>query len=392
MINPSQKLSQVSTYYFAKKLAEIDQMNKQNDIKVINLGIGSPDIMPHKDVISTLQNDANKHDAHPYQSYKGMLRLRQAFTSWYKFNFDVNIDPETEILPLMGSKEGVMHISMAFLDRGDQVLVPNPGYPAYGMCTKLAGATEVDMPLMEDLGWRPDLDKLAGMDLSKVKLMWLNYPNMPTGAKVNKAFFDEVIAFAKAYNIMVCHDNPYAFILNTDPISILGSDPSKEHSLELTSLSKFYNMSGWRVGAVSAHAQVIEHILTFKSNMDSGMFRPIQEAAITALSLSNDWFDTLNLEYKRRKTIAAQIMNLLGLTFDIDSAGLFIWGKIRDNTDAIAKADAILYGAKVFITPGTIFGSQGSRHLRISLCSSTSSLSEALDRISHFVSSQHQAS
>ncbi len=385
IISPSHKLSDVTTYYFARKLAEIDGMNKDGQPTVLNLGIGSPDLLPAPSVLAHLKADLDKVGAHKYQSYKGLLTLRQAYADWYRRYFDVEINAEIEILPLMGSKEGIMHISMAFLDAGDEVLVPNPGYPSYGMCTKLAGATPIDMPLTYELDWKPDLDALEQRDLSKVKLMWLNYPNMPTGAKADRKFFDRLVAFAERQNILLCHDNPYVFILNDHPTSILQADPEKKYSLELTSLSKCYNMAGWRVGALASNKEVIDTVMTFKSNMDSGMFRPLQAAAIEALSLGDEWIASLNNAYKARKKIAVQIMDALGLTYDMDGASLFLWGKLPKEQVAETFADDILYGARVFLTPGSVFGSHGNHYLRISLCSTEDELRQASDRIHEFL-------
>jgi LL-diaminopimelate aminotransferase len=385
IISPSHRMSEVTTYYFARKLAEIEVMNKTNELQVLNLGIGSPDMLPPAEVMSILTDDIVKRDAHKYQSYKGLLSLRQAFADWYGRHFGVGVDPASEILPLIGSKEGIMHISMAFLNPNDQVLVPNPGYPSYTTCTRLAGGTVVEMPLEENLGWQPDIERLEDTDLSKVKMMWLNYPNMPTGAKADITFFDRVMRFVAKHKILVCHDNPYVFILNDQPISILQADPDKQYTLELTSLSKNYNMAGWRIGAVTSSKEIIDTIMTFKSNMDSGMFRPLQAAAIQALNTSDHWIETLNSAYTKRKLIAAKIMDALDLSYDMNCATLFLWGKIKSEHDGISLADEILYGAKVFITPGSIFGSNGDKYLRISLCSNETELEEALDRIQTFL-------
>lgn len=382
MIAPAQRLSDVTTYYFARKLAEIDVMNHDGGPEVLNLGIGSPDLLPPNIVMESLQSALKTPDAHKYQSYKGIPALRNAFVGWYKDQFDVNVQPDTQILPLMGSKEGVMHISMSFLNPGDEVLVPNPGYPSYAMCTRLAGGIPIDMPLVENLGWKPDLEALAKKDLTKVKIMWINYPNMPTGARADLKFFNDLVVFAKQHNILICHDNPYTFILNDHPISIFNAIGSDECALELVSLSKCYNMAGWRVGAVIGAKPYIDTILTFKSNMDSGMFRPVQEAAAVALGLGADWTENLNKQYQKRKNAACDIMDFLGLKHDKKGAGLFVWGKI-DNPifDAESLSNKILYDARVFITPGHIFGSQGDRYLRISLCSPEKEMRSAQERI-----------
>jgi aspartate/methionine/tyrosine aminotransferase len=382
MIAPADRLNDVTTYYFAQKLAEIDNMNKDGGPIVLNLGIGSPDLMPPAVVMDTLTKALTSKDAHKYQSYKGIPSLRKAFSIWYKNHFDIDINPDTQILPLIGSKEGVMHASMSFLNPGDEVLVPDPGYPSYGMCTRLAGGIPVSMPLIEKLGWKPDLTALSKKDLSKVKLMWLNYPNMPTGAKADVTFFNELIAFAKENNILVCHDNPYTFILNDHPLSIFNADGADQCCIELVSLSKCYNMAGWRVGAFIGAKPYIDTIMTFKSNMDSGMFKPVQEAAATALTLGKDWIDDLNHKYQCRKEAACDIMRTLNLEFDSNGAGLFVWGKINQtNLDAESLANKILYENRVFITPGHIFGDQGSNYLRISLCSPIEDMEAALYRI-----------
>ncbi len=382
IIPASKRLEGVTTYYFARKLAEIDQMNKDGKAEVINLGIGSPDLNPPNVVMDKLKSVLQAHDAHKYQSYKGIATLRSAFSNWYQRYFDVGVDPNTDILPLIGSKEGVMHVSMSFLNPGDQVLVPDPGYPSYSMCTTLAGGIPISMPLVESLGWKPDLQALDNLDLSKVKLMWLNYPNMPTGAKADLEFFNEVVALAKKHQILVCHDNPYAFILNDHPISILNAEGAIDCCIELVSLSKCYNMAGWRVGAVVGAKPYIDTIMTFKSNMDSGMFKPIQEAAAIALDLGQEWIDSLNAEYVLRKQAAIEIMETLGLDCDKEGAGLFVWGKIKDESqDSETFSNQILTKSRVFITPGHIFGKLGNQYLRISLCSPVSEMEAALYRI-----------
>jgi aspartate/methionine/tyrosine aminotransferase len=382
MISAAKRLDDVTTYYFARKLAEIDSMNKDGGKQVLNLGIGSPDLMPPQIVIDTLCQALSLPDAHKYQSYKGIPNLRKAFSGWYKNHFDVEVNPETQILPLIGSKEGVMHASMSFINPGDQVLVPDPGYPSYSMCTRLAGGIPIPMSLEEKLGWKPDLSKLRERDLSKVKLMWINYPNMPTGAKADVRFFTELVAFAKEYNILICHDNPYTFILNDHPLSIFNVSGAEECAIELVSLSKCYNMAGWRVGAFIGSKPYIDTIMTFKSNMDSGMFKPVQEAAAVALSLGKEWIEDLNEKYLERKEAACEIMLELDLEFDTDGAGLFVWGKIKENNlDSETLTNQILYDSRVFITPGHIFGANGDKYLRISLCSSKDDIKLALQRI-----------
>lgn len=382
IISAANKLNDVTTYYFARKLAEIDAMSYDGGAYVLNLGIGSPDLKPPTSVTDKLVETLAQEDAHKYQSYKGILSLRSAFSSWYGQHFGYHPDPNTQILPLIGSKEGVMHVSMSFLNPVDEVLVPNPGYPSYGMCTKLAGGIAIDMPLLENLGWKPDLDALEKRDLGKVKLMWINYPNMPTGAKADLDFFDKLVHFARKHQILICHDNPYAFILNDHPLCIFNVAGAEDCAIELVSLSKCYNMAGWRVGAVVGAKPYIDTIMTFKSNMDSGMFKPIQEAAVVALNLGQDWINTLNAEYAVRKKVACDILSLLGCSFKEDGAGLFIWGKIpKQAGDSETLANKLLYDTRVFITPGHIFGSQGDQYLRISLCSPVEDMQAALYRI-----------
>ncbi|NNF32838.1 MAG: aminotransferase class I/II-fold pyridoxal phosphate-dependent enzyme [Saprospiraceae bacterium] len=382
IIPEAHRLSKVKTYYFARKLAEIDQMNQDGNVPVINLGIGSPDINPPASVVNAIQEASDLPGVNKYQSYRGIPELRAAFSNWYKRHFQVEMDDHSEILPLIGSKEGIMHISMAFLNPGDQVLVPNPGYPAYTAVSEICQAEIRHYDLKEKNNWLPDLEALEAQDLSKVKIMWINYPHMPTGATATIAFFEKVVAFAKRNDILICHDNPYTFILNNDPVSIMQVEGAKEVALELTSLSKNYNMAGWRVGAVAGHADLINSILKFKSNMDSGMHKPIQLAAVEALNLTNEWHQQLNTQYEERRNYAWKIMDLVGCSYDKNASGLFIWGRIPDDVDhAETLSDAYLYDARVFITPGHIFGSIGEKYLRISLCADLDALTEAHDRI-----------
>ena len=381
MIETAKRLEGIGTYYFADKLAQIRRMNEAGD-QVINLGIGSPDMLPPAAVMERLKEAVHEPEANMYQSYRSLPALRGAFADWYRVHFRANVNPETEILPLIGSKEGIMHIAMTFLGPGDQALVPDPGYPAYASATKLAGAESVLYPLEQDLNWRPDLKALAERDLSAVKIMWINYPNMPTGAQADLDFFAELIAFAKAHDILICHDNPYAFILNEEPLSILEVDGAMEHALELSSLSKCYNMAGWRVGCLAGNAEYINAVLKFKSNMDSGMFKAVQEAAVIALQQGEDWFATLNEEYAKRKEWAQKIMVLLGCVYEVDTAGLFVWAEIPSfKASAEAYSEEILAQAKVFITPGMVFGEKGSKHLRISLCGDLVLFEEAHRRV-----------
>lgn len=382
IIQEADRLKKVSTYYFARKLAEIDQMNKDGNDQVINLGIGSPDINPPVSVIDRLKEATTITGVNKYQSYRGTPALRQAFTSWYDRHFGVSLNPDNEILPLIGSKEGIMHISMAFINPGDQVLVPDPGYPAYTAITEICQGEVVKYELSSDNNWLPDLRKLEDKDLSRIKIMWINYPHMPTGAKATIKFFEEIIAFGKSHNILICHDNPYTFILNDDPISLMQVEGAQEVALELTSLSKNYNMAGWRVGAVAGQADYLNSILKFKSNMDSGMFRAVQEAAIEALNQGQEWHDELNAQYLERREMAWKIMDLIGCEYDKEASGLFVWGSIpQEVEEAEELSDSYLYDARVFITPGHIFGDAGKKYLRISLCADMDALEEAHDRI-----------
>ncbi|MEE9439600.1 MAG: aminotransferase class I/II-fold pyridoxal phosphate-dependent enzyme [Saprospiraceae bacterium] len=381
-ITQADRLNSVSTYYFAKKLAEIDQMNKINDIQVINLGIGSPDLPPPPSVIDTLRSSALLADVNKYQSYRGIPQLRKAFSTWYQRHFNINIDAEKEILPLIGSKEGIMHIHMGIINPGDIVLVPDPGYPAYAVTAKLAGATVLKYNLLKENNWLPDFHELEKMDLKNVKIMWLNYPHMPTGAKANLAFYKKIVAFGLRHNIIIAHDNPYAFILNDKPISIFEVKGSKDCCLELVSLSKCYNMSGWRIGALIANKQLINVVLKFKSNMDSGMYKPLQLAAIKALEMDQSWTDQLNEKYNKRRVVARTIMTHLDCQYQENSAGLFVWGKVNTSiNNTLQYCDTILQNSKVFITPGEVFGKNGKRYIRMSLCNTVQVLNEALERI-----------
>ncbi len=382
IIKPADRLGGVKTYYFAIKLAEIDRINKESPIKVINLGIGSPDLLPPQESIDRLNAASKDRNAHQYQPYRSILSLRQAFAQWYQTHFEVKLQAETEILPLIGSKEGIMHISMAFINPGDQVLIPDPGYPAYAAITELCQGEIIKYPLTEEQNWWPDVKALSRLDLSAVKMMWINYPHMPTGAKGDLTLLHELVDFAKKHKILLCHDNPYTFILNDKPLSIFQVDGAKDVALELTSLSKNYNMSGWRIGSLAGRSDYIDTVLTFKSNMDSGMYKPIQEGAIEALQLDDSWFKSLNDIYARRKKIAHRIMDSLRCTYDPESAGLFVWGKIPAQVENAEKlCDQILLDSKVFITPGHIFGDMGNRYIRISLCADEETLDQALKRI-----------
>ncbi|HUH17702.1 pyridoxal phosphate-dependent aminotransferase [Albibacterium sp.] len=375
------RLQHTEEYYFSKKLSQIAELNK-NGIQVLNLGIGSPDLKPPAIVIDTLIEESKNPHNHAYQKYNGIPALRNAISTWYDREYSVSLNPETEILPLMGSKEGIMHICMTYLQPGDEALVPNPGYPSYLSAVRLSGATPISYELKEEENWLPDLAALSKSDLSRVKLMWINYPHMPSGAKANRELFQELIAFAKENQILLCHDNPYSFILNDEQISILSIPGSKDVAIELNSFSKTFNMAGWRIGMLLGAAERISEVLRFKSNMDSGMFYPLQMAASKALSLNKDWYTELNQVYRKRREKVYELLDLLNCTYDKNQVGMFMWAKIADkHQDSYALADEILDKSRVFITPGGIFGSQGIKHIRISLCAPESVFTEAIKRI-----------
>ncbi|MET7000912.1 pyridoxal phosphate-dependent aminotransferase [Chitinophaga defluvii] len=380
-IQVAKRLQHTEEYYFSKKLREIDEMNKAG-AQVINLGIGSPDLPPHPSVVAALHENALLPNTHAYQGYKGIPALRQAMANWYQHFYQVTLNPDTEVLPLIGSKEGIMHICMTYLQEGDVALIPNPGYPTYRSAVQLSGATIAEYDLEEKNGWLPDLEALAKTDLSKVKLMWVNYPHMPTGARVNKTFAKALIAFAKQHQILICHDNPYSFILNEHPESLLQVEGAKDVVLELNSLSKSSNMAGWRVGMLCGKAEWINEVLRFKSNMDSGMFQPVQMAAVKALELGKEWYEELNAIYTGRREKVFALLQLLGCTFSKDQVGLFVWAKIPAGyTDGFALSDEVLQKAHVFITPGGIFGSNGNGYIRVSLCKDEKVFEEAIQRI-----------
>ncbi len=385
MIQPANRISEVKEYYFSKKLREIDEMRQQG-IDVINLGIGNPDRSPSEVVLEELNAASANEGNHGYQSYIGIPELRNAFSAWYQKHFKVEIDPAKEILPLMGSKEGIMHISMAFLNKGDKVLVPNPGYPTYASVSNLVEADIVNYHLKEELNWQPDFEALEKMDLSQVKLMWVNYPNMPTGANATLELFEKLVAFGKKHEILICNDNPYSFILNDNPLSIFRIEGAKEIAIELNSLSKSHNMAGWRIGMVAANSTFIQYILRVKSNMDSGMFKPLQLAATKALSLEKEWYNEVNKEYLIRRELVWEIMDILNCKYDKNQSGMFIWAKVPETiTSAVDLSDKILNKAHVFITPGTIFGKQGEQYIRISLCSKQEVLKESITRIKNSI-------
>lgn len=380
-IQVAKRLQHTEEYYFSKKLREIDEMNKAG-AQVINLGIGSPDLPPHPDVIKELHAQAALPNTHGYQNYKGAPVLRQAMADWYARYYQVHLDPNSQILPLIGSKEGIVHICMTYLQEGDEVLIPNPGYPAYSSAVRITGATAIPYTLSADNNWLLDFNELEKLDLSKVKLMWINYPHMPTGALANKAFFERVIAFGKKHTILICHDNPYSFILNDSPESIMSVEGALDTAIELNSLSKSSNMAGWRIGMLIANETRIEEILRFKSNMDSGMFLPLQLAAAKALNLDTSWYTKLNEEYAERRKKVFEIMDLLDCQYSLDQVGLFVWAQIPSTySDCYALSDKVLYDAKVFITPGGIFGTAGEQFIRISLCANQDTLDKAIIRI-----------
>jgi LL-diaminopimelate aminotransferase len=380
-ITVSERLNGIGEYYFSQKLREIDELNKQGK-NVINLGIGSPDLPPHPDVIKVLQEEAAKPNTHAYQNYKGSPVLRTAIAGFYKTWYGVDLNADTEVLPLIGSKEGIMHICMTYLNKGDEVLIPNPGYPTYSSAVKLAGGRCVEFDLKEENNWEPDFDALEKTDLSRVKLMWINYPEMPTGRQASVELFEKIIAFGKKHNILICHDNPYSFILNEQPISLLSVEGAKEVAIELNSLSKASNMAGWRVGMLAGAKERIDEVLRFKSNMDSGMFLPVQLAAAKALSLDKEWYQELNIVYAERRKYVFQLLKKLNCSFDESQAGLFVWAKIPgEYKDGYELSDDILYNKNVFLTPGGIFGNNGNGYIRVSLCAKKEVLKEALERI-----------
>jgi len=380
-VRPAERISQVTEYYFSKKRKEIELM-RETGLDVIDLGIGSPDRPPSAAVIETLHANALKAGNHGYQSYIGIPALRNGFSKWYKKYFDVELDPSGEILPLIGSKEGIMHISMAFLDSGDEVLVPDPGYPAYAAATKLSGGKVRYYDLTEENGWLPELDKIEASGVENVKIMWINYPNMPTGKRASKDDLRKIIDFARRHNILLCNDNPYSFILNDNRVSLLSVEGSKEIAIELNSLSKSHNMAGWRIGMVAGNSEYINAILKVKSNMDSGMFQPLQAAAVEAMDAPDSWYEVVNDAYRKRRKIAEDIMNYIGCTFDPKQSGLFLWGKIPSFYKGSEEvSDFLLNKANVFITPGFIFGKNGNNYIRISLCSTEEVLTKASNRI-----------
>ena len=382
MITPAKRLETVQEYYFSRKLKEVAEMNAKG-LDVISLGIGSPDMPPSENTIKKLCETAPLPNVHGYQPYVGIPELRQGFADFYKRWYNVELNPATEIQPLIGSKEGILHVTLAFVNPGEKVLVPNPGYPTYSSLSTLLGAEVVYYDLKEDQNWQPDFEALENMDLTDVKLMWVNYPNMPTGANASVELLEKLVAFAKKHNIVVVNDNPYSLILNRKPLSIMQIEGAKDCCIEFNSMSKSHNMPGWRVGMIAANPTFIQWILKVKSNIDSGMFRPLQLAAAEALHNEESWHEAMNIDlYGKRRAVAEQIMDILGCTYDKNQVGMFVWGKIPAQLNDVEElTEKILHEARVFITPGFIFGSNGARYIRISLCATEEKLKEALERV-----------
>lgn len=379
-IKTAQRLQQVEEYYFSRKLKEINQLRQQG-VDIINLGIGSPDQPPDDETIEALVSESRKPGNHAYQPYSGIPELRLAFVSWYQKYFGVSLHANSEVLPLMGSKEGIMHISMAFLNPGEEVLVPNPGYPAYASIARLLGTGVQTYELKETTGWLPDFNDLEKRDLSKVKIMWANYPHMPTGARASKGLFEQLIAFGLKHEILIVNDNPYSFILNEVPLSILHVEGAKEIAMELNSMSKSHNMAGWRIGMLAGRADYIQAVLQVKSNMDSGMFKPLQLAAAKALESDSSWYEALNAIYRRRRTFAFSLLDHIGCTYNPNQVGMFVWARIPDTfVNAEQFSELILHENNIFITPGFIFGSAGNLYVRVSLCATEERLKEACEQ------------
>lgn len=379
MVEPANRLSAVSEYYFSQKLREVASM-KSKGIDVINMGIGSPDLPPHPSVIQALNESSLLENSHGYQNYQGTPALRRAMADFYGDYYRVQLDYDQEILPMMGSKEAIFHISMAFLNPGDRVLIPNPGYPTYTSVSKLVGAEIVYYDLNPEQAWLPDFEQLEKLALQKVKLMWINYPHMPTGAKADRNTFEKLVRFAQRHEILLVNDNPYSFILNNQSISILAVEGSKSHCLELNSLSKSHNMPGWRVGMLCGHQQYLQQVIRVKSNMDSGMFLGIQQGAIAALQLDPIWFVKLNRKYSRRRELVWEIVDLIGAIYDKESSGMFVWARLPPEKDSKEYVDRLLKEKHIFIAPGDIFGSNGQGYIRFSLCVKEKQIQEALIR------------
>lgn len=380
-ITPANRVSDIKEYYFSKKLKEVAKLNSEG-ADIISLGIGGPDCAPSEVVIETLQKEAAKPGNHSYQSYIGLPELREAFAKWYKEKYNVTLDPNSEILPLIGSKEGILHVSLAFLNPGDGVLVPDPGYPTYTSVSRLLGAQIYKYDLKEENDWLPDFEALEKLPLDKIKLMWVNYPHMPTGREADMETFKKLVEFGKKHGIVIAHDNPYSFILNKEPKSILQIEGAKDIVVEMNSLSKSHNMAGWRVAMAASNPEFISWILKVKSNIDSGQFKPVMLAAAEALKLSDNWYEELFEVYSERRKLAEEMMNVLECSFDPSQKGLFLWGKVPKNIESGEQlADELLYKAKVFVTPGFIFGDNGKDYIRISLCANPEKMKEALKRI-----------
>lgn len=380
-ITPADRVLEVKEYYFSRRLREIAELNAKG-ADIISLGIGGPDRPPHHDVISTLTEEASQPGNHSYQPYVGLPALRKAMADWYKKWYNVTLDPDTEIQPLIGSKEGILHVSLTFLNPGDGVLVPNPGYPTYSSVSRLAQAEIFNYDLTEENGWMPDFEAIERLPLDRIKLMWINYPHMPTGTPATMQLFERIIEFGKKHNIVIAHDNPYSFILNDKPLSLLKVDGAKDIAIEMNSMSKSHNMAGWRVGMLASNPTFINWILKVKSNIDSGQFKPLMLAAAKGFALGKEWYDEVNAVYASRRKVAEEIMTALGCRFDPAQSGLFLWGRIPESYGSSEElADKVLYDASVFITPGFIFGSNGDRYIRISLCATEEKMRLALDRI-----------
>ena len=392
-IQPAQRLSNVNEYYFSRKLKQIAQLNAEGR-DIISLGIGSPDMPPSHETIDTLCDNARLPGAHGYQPTTGIPELRNAMAEWYKRWYDVDLDPNTEIQPLIGSKEGILHVTLALVNPGDTVLVPNPGYPTYSALNRILGSNIAYYNLTEENHWQPDFEELEKMDLSRVKIMWTNYPNMPTGANASMDLFEKLVAFARKHNIVIVNDNPYSFILNKKPLSILNVTGAKECCIEFNSMSKSHNMPGWRVGMLATNATFVQWILKIKSNIDSGTFRPLQLAAAKAYSNSGEWHEQANYTtYRNRRLLAEKIMTTLGCSFDSDQVGMFLWGRIPSHYSNVEElTEKVLHEARVFITPGFIFGSNGERYIRISLCAKEDKLQEALTRVRAVFSTNNRCS
>lgn len=380
-IEPANRVNTIQEYYFARKLREVARLNAEGR-DIVSLGIGGPDRMPATEVVDTLCEAARCPDSHSYQPFAGLPELRNAMSRWYLRHYGVNLDSATELLPLIGSKEGILHISLAFLNPGDGVLVPNPGYPTYTSGSKLAEAEIFTYDLTADNGWQPDFEALERLPLDRIKLMWINYPHMPTGTPATSELLARLVEFGRKHSIVIAHDNPYSFILNDNPMSILSVPGAKDVCLEMNSLSKSHNMAGWRVAMLASNHQFIQWVVKVKSNVDSGQFKPVMLAACKALDLPDSWYDEVNAVYWRRRMIAEQIMSALGCTFDSAQRGLFLWGRLPENEKSAEKfCDRILADARVFITPGFIFGSNGEGYIRISLCADEDRMQVALQRI-----------